>query len=90
MSSKQFKHLPAYAIGFSVRLKDGTNSDMLVDDVMPVLNQYRYRCTWVDAQGVVQFADFREDELERVPTTPSAETKPIPAAAVIRRPHNPL
>jgi uncharacterized protein YodC (DUF2158 family) len=68
----------------------GTNPDMVVIDVLPVLHEYRYRCIWVDAEGVVQFADFREDELERVPTSPSSETKPIPAAAVIRGPHNPL
>jgi uncharacterized protein YodC (DUF2158 family) len=70
-------------------LKDGTKPDMLVDDVQPVLNEYRYRCTWVDAQGAIQFADFPEDKLERVPVNHDAKTKIIPAA-VIRRPHNPL
>src|SRR4051812_11470410 len=81
--------LPAYAIGFCLRLKDGTKLEMFVDDVQPVLNDYRYRCTWLDALGVIHFADFREDELERVRTSSSTETRPIPAAVLIRRPHLP-
>jgi uncharacterized protein YodC (DUF2158 family) len=82
------EHLPAYAIGFCVRLKDGTK-EMFVDDVQPVLKDYRYRCTWMDAKGVIHFADFRQDELERVPVSLSTGTKPVPAAALIRRPHLP-
>lgn len=59
---------------------------MLVDDVILVLNRYRYRCAWLDAFGAVQFADFAGEDLEPAPPDPGADTRPMPAAALFRRP----
>lgn len=84
------ENLPAYSVGCSVRLKTVTGPNMLVDDVLRVLNVYRYRCTWLDTFGAVQFADFAADELEKIPPNPSADTRPITAADFTRRQHKPL
>jgi uncharacterized protein YodC (DUF2158 family) len=55
---------PQFSVGDSV-LRKNTGQGMLVDDVKIIAGLYRYRCMWMDTEGVIQFQDFREDELDR-------------------------
>lgn len=58
---------PQFLIADCVREK-ARGTLMIVDDVVPVLNDFRYRCTRLDESGRPQYADFRGDQLESVET----------------------
>jgi uncharacterized protein YodC (DUF2158 family) len=53
-----------FAIGDTVKAKDGSRT-MTVEEVYPSVFKYRYRCVWLDNEGLPEHELFRHEQLVR-------------------------